>query len=373
MAVKLSNGLHVSARGADTAGLPFIDTAPDADATKPGALLALRNGTADTVSLDRIQIWSAERGLLHAFGAGDTIGPGATVTVAAPRDRTRPAHRNDADDVDTIYLVATQTGEYVTVTNRHPARQHPLPADFPGTVDLNLDTRSGDAPNAQLSQATGHSPDIAGPVCFAEGTRIATSLGNRAVETLRPGLLIWTKDHGFQPLRWIGRRDYSAADLKADPTLRPICIVQGALGGGLPAHDMVVAPQHRMVVASPVVWRMFATGEVLVPAFRLLGVPGVTQLGGDRPVAYFHLLLDQHAVIMANGALSETLLLGPRARDMLGRDAVAEIAAIFPDLGDDWADPVPPHLTPDRVGHTPPKARAPKPRRDAAARPGTLR
>src|SRR5690606_32383544 len=44
------------------------------------------------------------------------------------------------------------------------------------------------------------------PICFTSGTLIATPDGERAVETLRPGDLVMTRDHGPQELRWVGMR-----------------------------------------------------------------------------------------------------------------------------------------------------------------------
>jgi hypothetical protein len=47
--------------------------------------------------------------------------------------------------------------------------------------------------------------DYVAPICFVTGTRIATPGGARPVETLAPGDLVMTRDHGAQPLLWTGR------------------------------------------------------------------------------------------------------------------------------------------------------------------------
>lgn len=68
---------------------------------------------------------------------------------------------------------------------------------------------------------------------------------------------------------------------------------------------------------------MFGDKEVLVPARKLLGLPGGTQETASS-IEYFHILLDRHEVVCANGAWSETLLTGP--------DTCRQIALLFPEL-----------------------------------------
>ena len=187
--------------------------------------------------------------------------------------------------------------------------------------------------NTVLNSVISFSPDIFDIVipCFTAGTLIETAAGPRPVESLRVGDLVRTADHGLQPLRWIGRRDLRAVALVNDAELRPIRIARGALGPDLPNHDLRVSPQHRMLVRSRIAERMFEAGEVLVAAVQLLGLPGITQ-DEAQDVSYIHLLFDQHEVIFAHGAPSESLYPGPVALRSLGARAVEEILQLFPDL-----------------------------------------
>lgn len=169
-------------------------------------------------------------------------------------------------------------------------------------------------------------------VCFTRGTRILTAAGEVAIETLQVGDRVLTGDHGPQPLRWVGSRRLSAAELNRQPHLRPIRIRAGALGAGRPARDLTVSPQHRVLVRSRIARRMFASGEVLVPALSLLGLEGVEVVTGAAPVEYFHLLFDQHEVVFANGCETESLYTGPEAVRVLGAEVLRELAAIFPGL-----------------------------------------
>ena len=169
-------------------------------------------------------------------------------------------------------------------------------------------------------------------ICFASGALIDTDRGPVAVDGLTPGDTVLTRDHGFQTIRWIGRRKLSQAELRAAPELRPIRIRFQSLGNGLPLQDFCVSPQHRVLVQSPIVNRMFAVGEVLVAANHLLCLDGVEIVEDEGEVEYFHLLFDHHEIIYANGAPTESLFTGPVAMRSLSTEARAEVLKLFPEL-----------------------------------------
>lgn len=184
-------------------------------------------------------------------------------------------------------------------------------------------------------------PNYLRVVCFATGSMIETEAGLRRVETLCAGDRVRTRDNGFQPLRWIGGRELSAADLATAPNLLPVHIAAGALGPGCPAHDLTVSPQHRMLLRSPIAARIAGSAEVLVAAVQLVGMPGITR-GEGAPVGYWHLMFDAHEIVFANGAESESLYLGRMAKQSLTPAARAELRALFPDLMRAEDDPRPP-------------------------------
>lgn len=181
-------------------------------------------------------------------------------------------------------------------------------------------------------------------ICYVRGTHILTPDGEVRVEDLRPGDLVVTRDNGPQPIRWIGCTTAPAQD-----RLAPIRIARGALGRGLPHRDLMVSRQHRMLLRSPVVERMFGSTEVLVPAVKLLSLRGVEQVASRDTVDYFHLLTDRHEIIFAEGAPSETLLTGPGARQAIGPDGIAEIETLFPGLIDAVTAPACPVVRDARV------------------------
>lgn len=193
-------------------------------------------------------------------------------------------------------------------------------------------------PNGTRVADVSFSPDIFNLdiICFTAGTMILTDRGERSIEELAPGDMVWTRDNGFQPLRWHGRRSLSAQELEANPRLRPVRIRAGALGPNRPRRDLTVSPQHRILVRSQIAQRMFSAPELLVPARHLTEIDGIDELTGNQPVTYVHLLFDGHEVVMSDGAETESLYPGPQVINALGA-AAEEIYAIFPELRENSA------------------------------------
>lgn len=171
--------------------------------------------------------------------------------------------------------------------------------------------------------------------CFARGTRIETPRGPVAVQDLRPGDLVLTRDRGAQPLRWVGSSRVDGGTLASTPRLRPIRIRAGALGQHAPAQDLLVSPQHRILVRSKIAQRMFGAAEVLVAAKQLVLLDGIDVAEDLAEVEYFHLLFDRHEVVISNGAETESLYTGPQALRSVGPAARQEILDLFPQLLDE--------------------------------------
>lgn len=201
------------------------------------------------------------------------------------------------------------------------------------TLDTDLDSFSGtfNVSDGTNTYAVSFS-EIEAPICFLRGSEIATIHGPVRVEELRAGDRVWTRDHGYKPVSWVGSSILPEADSAAAAKFQPVRIRAGALGQHVPARDLYVSPQHRILVNSRIVAGMFGLREVLVPAKQLLALKGVEQVTGLREVEYFHLLFDCHEVVLANGAEAESLFVGPEAMKSLGPEARAEIRALFPAL-----------------------------------------
>ncbi|HEY9037989.1 MAG TPA: Hint domain-containing protein [Roseovarius sp.] len=169
-------------------------------------------------------------------------------------------------------------------------------------------------------------------VCFTSGTLIKTQSGDVPVEMLQPGDHVLTMDEGYQPIRWIGSRALRSVDLAANPKLRPVRIRAGALGNGQPEHDLTVSRQHRLLVSSNIVERMFGVRDVLIPAIKLIALDGIDIVEDPQDIEYWHMLFDRHHVIWSNGAPTESLFTGPEALKAVSAAARDEIVALFPEI-----------------------------------------
>jgi hypothetical protein len=162
-----------------------------------------------------------------------------------------------------------------------------------------------------------------GVICFARDTGIATPRGRVAVQDLRVGDLVQTVDNGCRPLLWI-----AAQRVPAFGKLAPIRIEEGVLGND---RALLLSPQHRVAVGSRIAERMFGKEEVLVAAKQLLGLPGVSRIEGGE-VEYIHFLFERHELVISDGAVTESLFLGPEAQKSIQPQARQELKSLFPEL-----------------------------------------
>lgn len=145
-----------------------------------------------------------------------------------------------------------------------------------------------------------------GMICFTPDTCIATQSGPRRIQTLQPGDRVLTRDNGPQEVLWTGHRRMTGARLHAMPHLRPIRFRAGAMGLDRPDMDLLVSPQHRMLVMGAAAQALFNTPEVLVAAENLVNDQTITVDHSLREVTYIHILLGRHNVIWANGLETES-------------------------------------------------------------------
>ncbi len=148
-------------------------------------------------------------------------------------------------------------------------------------------------PSTQWDLSTGAIP------CFVTGTLIATPSGAVPVELIAAGDLVLTADGEAMPVRWLGRTVVSRAF--TDPLqVLPVRIKAGALAPNVPARDLLVSPSHAIRV-----------GDVLAQAGALVNGTSIVREQNVLPVfSYYHLELDTHALVLAEGAAAESYLEG---------------------------------------------------------------
>lgn len=171
-----------------------------------------------------------------------------------------------------------------------------------------------------------------GVICFTPGTWITTPDGPKKVEDLREGDQVQTRDNGAQDIMWVGRRRMTGARLFVMPRLRPVRIRAGALGIERPEEELLVSPQHRMLIRGPAAQALFNTSEVLVPAGELVNGSTITVDLAVREVTYIHLLLPTHQILWANGVETESFHPANASLAALSEFDRIRLLAHYPDL-----------------------------------------
>ncbi|WP_306154224.1 choice-of-anchor L domain-containing protein [Roseovarius sp. MMSF_3281] len=166
--------------------------------------------------------------------------------------------------------------------------------------------------------------EIENIICFTPGTRILTAHGERAIEDLREGNMVVTRDHGLRPIRWIGKRTVPGMGRFA-----PVRVGVNALEGA--REGLLVSPQHRILFTGYRAELLFGEPEVLVPAKHLIDGRDVVQKDVDE-VTYIHLMFDRHEVIYAEGIATESFHAGDAGLGAVDEAAREELFEIFPEL-----------------------------------------
>lgn len=174
-----------------------------------------------------------------------------------------------------LFIVSTSMFDAFTITLR-------------GRTEANPGTTTG------ANRSIHYALNIA---CYLQGTLIRTPAGEQAVEMLRAGDSVVTLDGSAKTVKWVGHRSYEAEFGAGEAFVRPVVFKAGSLGGGLPVRDLKVSPQHGMLIDG-----------AMVPAAAL--VNGVSIVRDENPgdVSYFHIELEGHEAVFAEGAASETFV-----------------------------------------------------------------
>ncbi|MFU8777767.1 MAG: Hint domain-containing protein, partial [Roseovarius sp.] len=228
----------------------------------------------------------------------DFAAPGGTITITGGE--------GDETNGDTLFLTPNQRKSDITFTNTD---------DAAGGLSGFFTTPDGTLVNFS---------EIENIICFTPGLRILTPRGERPVESLRAGDLVITRDHGPQPIRWIGRRTVPGVDRFA-----PVRVAAHVLDGA--RAPLLVSPQHRFLFTGYRAELLFGCDEVLVAARHLIDGLAVTQVE-QATVTYIHVMFDEHEVIYAEGAATESFHAGEIGISAISDPAREELFAVFPEL-----------------------------------------
>ncbi len=167
--------------------------------------------------------------------------------------------------------------------------------------------------------------------CFTPGSLVATPTGPVPVEDIAVGDVVTTRDAGPQTVKWVGHKTLNAAALDNLPHLRPILIQKDSIAPGVPDRDMVVSPQHRMLIENSATQLWLGEDQVLVKAKDMVLKPGINQITPEDGVTYIHIMCERHEILLVDNAWTESFQPGDMLED--DGDVFSELLDQFPELG----------------------------------------
>ena len=161
-------------------------------------------------------------------------------------------------------------------------------------------------------------------VSFAAGTLITVPGGRqRAIESLRAGDPVLTRESGAQAVKWVGKATFRAAG-----SFAPVVISAGTLGN---SGDLVVSPHHRIFIYQRGTRRLGGTAEILVQSKHLVDDDRVWRREGGF-VDYYSLVFERHEIIFAEGIPAESLMVNEETVRLLPAELAEELVGRFPGL-----------------------------------------
>lgn len=263
---------------------------------------------------------------------GDPIGDLAEVVagdIYMLDDRTQPSElilmQRGAETIVASDSAIGQAGQLV-----RPLARHQIMGERGGTVEvlvLDLEGLRLVLPLGPLSPSDEYtlisSEAIEGElsnvaqVSFTRGTRVTMANGMQTpVEKLQVGDRVLTRDHGPQPIRWIGTQT-----VRAEGSNAPVVIARDALNN---ADELCLSPDHRLFIYQRRDELGAGRAELLIRARNLVNGETIWRAPAGH-VDYFHLLFDAHEIIYVAGIPAESLLVTPEVLAGLGEDLADEL------------------------------------------------
>jgi hypothetical protein len=133
--------------------------------------------------------------------------------------------------------------------------------------------------------------------CFLKDTTISTRLGSRPVQELQIGNEIETLA-GAKSIKWIGHRKYTKDhDGPWQTDIMPIRVARFAIDHQTPQRDLYLSPAHCLFIDGVLIPVMYLVNETsIAPCMP----PDMTS------IEYYHLELDTHQVVYAEGTAVES-------------------------------------------------------------------
>lgn len=143
----------------------------------------------------------------------------------------------------------------------------------------------------------GEPPIIPSAPCFVKGTQILTNKGYVNIENLKNGDIVMAFVDGKyveKSIKWIGKFNQKTTGIY-NLYSSPIRIKKSAISDDVPNQDLLVSPIHSILF-----------DHLLIQAIQLVNGISIYQDTTFLDVNYYHIKLDAHYIINANGVLTES-------------------------------------------------------------------
>lgn len=297
-----------------------FDTNNDGQVTRSDEFIELYNTAGTAVDISGWQIYD-NAGVQHTFPAGTEIAAnGYLVLSSHDADITSGPNSNRylRNSGDAIALYNPDTNEYIAATAGTFLATPNVPV---GATEVGTDSFGASPAGQSLERDPDGSDTITSgtpnPECFLAGTTLLTDNGDVAVETLKIGDRVQAADGSLHPIKWIGYQTVDPSAVENPLRGYPILVKAGALGENLPRRDLYVSPDHALLFDG-----------LLINAGALVNDCSILKTEPTTAFTYYHIELDHHALLVAEGTLAESYL--PQKEDRYCYDNGSEYDELYP-------------------------------------------
>ena len=298
----------------NTGGTPSFDTDGNGTANLLDEYVEFFNTTGADVDISG---WTVSDGVgeRFTFPAGTTISANGHVTLVANWAGTLPADTfeigvavfNDGGDV-----IELSDGTNVAVASYGSGTGG---EDFGSDIDgLSIQR----APDGSMTFVNDQTPTPGtSNNCFLAGTRILTEHGEQLIENIEVGDKIRTYYGELKAVKWVSIQTIQIKHPINPLRRNPVCFKRGSLGYNLPKSDLYTSPDHAMFVDG-----------LLINAGALVNGINIISTEPRRDFKYYHIELDSHVLLVADGCPAESFLAQHEIRS--DYDNAEEYNALYP-------------------------------------------
>jgi antigen 43 len=136
--------------------------------------------------------------------------------------------------------------------------------------------------------------------CFASGTQILTATDEVPIDAIQPGDTVAVRRGGemvLESVTWVGKSRINLSRHARPELAAPIRVKVGALAANTPTRDLLLSPEHCLII-----------GGRCVPVKLLINGGSIAREYPAEPFEYYHLELEKHGILIADGAEAESYL-----------------------------------------------------------------